>query len=267
MQISLINGQAGSLSLEHRAVGYGDGLFETILFQNQTFMFLPEHLQRLQAGAQILSLPWGTSDTERLIQKLTLLLSGESEPHVVKVMLLRQFPGRGYAYDAEKQTADVVIQIMPYAPPEWCKSGVHTHLAQTPATENKVLAGLKHLNRLDSVLARAEFNRSEYQEVLLADSAGSLVEGSMSNVVLYINGKWVTPRIDRAGVNGIVRQTLIQQHGIHEAEIALIHLQDVESAFICGSLIGIVPVLSYNRRPLIKHSDAELLKQKLGFLW
>lgn len=267
MQISLLNGQPDSLELSHRALGYGDGLFETILFYQQSPMFLDAHLLRLCNGAKRLKLRWDHSDRADLEQQIGALMDGVTEPHVIKIMLLRNFPGRGYGFEPDQQSTDVILQIQPYNPPPWTGAGVHTHLAQTPVTENTALAGLKHMNRLDSVLARAEFPRNEIQEVFLAGSDGMLAEGSMSNVVVLTESGWRTPVIDKGGVRGVIRQHLLDRGLIQEASVSIESIDTIQSAFITGSLIGIVPVLTYNQRPLSAHQDIELFKQELGFPW
>lgn len=267
MQITLLNNSEGTLPLDHRALAYGDGLFETLLIHGSKPMYLELHLKRLFRGAQRLSLPWDAQQQAQL-QSQTLALAAQTQaPHVMKWQLLRSAPGRGYSFDRSTQSVDLIIQLQPYAPPSWVRQGVHTRLAATPTSVNPVLAGLKHLNRLDSVLARAEYERSEVQEVIMADPAGRLIEGSMSNLLVRQGGEWYTPTLDNAGVDGVVRQQLIHLGHVTERSLTASDLPSAEGAAICGSLIGIVPILTFNQHNLAESAQVWSLKQELGFPW
>jgi 4-amino-4-deoxychorismate lyase len=117
----------------------------------------------------------------------------------------------------------------------------------TRATENTALAGLKHLNRLDSVLAQLEWSDPAIAEGLLCDSQGSVVGGTMSNLFAVRDRTMLTPRIDRCGVSGIMRSVVIdaaRNEGLEVVEQAL-SLADVAAAdelFLTNSIIGVWPV-------------------------
>jgi 4-amino-4-deoxychorismate lyase len=251
MEISLLNGQPTTLSLNHRGLAFGDGLFETCLVSEGKIHCLSAHMDRLRKGCEVLHLSIDEAFISSLLSLLRKLTQSISKPHVLKIMLLRRYDGRGYDFDPDKQQTDTIVAIRPYQKPGWCQ-GARVITAKTPVTENTVLAGLKHLNRLDSVLARQEARRAQVDEAILSTSCGQMIESSMGNLFVKIKGSWLTPSIDRAGVRGIVRQQLLTEFPdqISIQSVDLADLSQVESAFLTNSLIGLVPIISLNHRDL-----------------
>ncbi|MBU2863303.1 aminodeoxychorismate lyase [Reinekea forsetii] len=251
MEILLVNGQNALIEANHRALAYGDGLFETCLVSHRTIHFLAAHLQRLMDGANKLLLPFDDAQKLSLKQDVVHLTSHINEPHVLKIMLLRKAPGRGYDFNPKVQDLDVVIQLNPYQKPDWCQ-GAKVVESSIPVSENAYLAGIKHLNRLDSVLARQEARGEGAHDALMLTSKRRVIESSMANVFLKVQGQWFTPILDTAGVNGIIRQHLLSAFSsqILEQHIDQATLAQVESAFLTNSLMGIIPIIELNQRKL-----------------
>jgi 4-amino-4-deoxychorismate lyase len=126
--------------------------------------------------------------------------------------------------------------------------GVAVRLCNTRLAINPVLAGIKHLSRLENVLARNEWHDSTIVEGLMMDTAGHLVEGTMSNIFVLSGGRLITPALTRCGVEGIIRQIIIEQLAPALSIPLVIRDMDIsdvikaDSVFICNSLIGICPV-------------------------
>ena len=124
-------------------------------------------------------------------------------------------------------------------------------MCQTRLAYQPLLAGFKHLNRLEQVLARSELNQDS-QEGLVLDYNQAVIEGTISNIfVLQANGRWATPDLSACGIAGIMRRYLLQyfvEQAI-ECEIKTLQLSDIQQAqalFFCNSLIGIWPVQRFN---------------------
>jgi 4-amino-4-deoxychorismate lyase len=131
---------------------------------------------------------------------------------------------------------------------------VELRVCATRLAEQPQLAGLKHLNRLEQVLARREWSGSVPQEGLMLDTAGRVMGGTMSNVFARIAGQLVTPSVDRCGVAGVVRATVLtlaESLGMDclQRELALEELLEAEEIFLTNALIGIWPVAR-----LVNHS-------------
>ena len=265
MDIQLINGLPGHLPLDNRGLAYGDGVFETILLKNGRLQFLDQHLNRLLAGVLRLDLAWTATQQSELINDLKKHTDSVQDVHVVKIMLTRKAVGRGYAFNHSEQSVDCIILIKPYTRPAWVMEGAIVQVATIFASENKSLAGLKHLNRLDSVLARASIPDANVNEVLMQTSKGLLVEGSMSNVFLLNGENWETPNIKDAGVAGIIRAELLTEFSdIKVCDISLSSIEGIKAGFITNSLIGIAPIVSLNGKTLNHHPDIFRFSDRLS---
>lgn len=264
MHIELLNGKTTTLPLNHRALSFGDGVFETCYVSQGKIEFFEEHLERLQSGAKNLNLKFQTAEKEALFNQLEKQVANADTPHVLKIMLLRNSFGRGYDFDPAEQELDTVVQIMPYQLPEWIGSGASVLASDDLIFEHGSLKGIKHLNRLDSVMARQSARSSGKHEALMRDQNGRYIEGSMSNLFVHLSGKWITPKLTGSGVNGIIRGVILKRYpSIEEHDIGLTDLQSCESAFICNSLIGVVEVTDINDRMLKKDQFTQSLMKEL----
>lgn len=257
------------LPVTHRALAYGDGVFETMRAINGGIIALDLHLKRLFKGATALALHFPKERCLLLEQELKQLAGNCDTEHVIKLLLLRNAVGRGYDYDPLQQTVDTVILIQPFTV-SLSNRPINLGFAGNAVSENTSLAGLKHLNRLDSVLAKQSARSQQLDDCLLCTHDGYIIEATSSNAFFYIDGRWVTPAIDRAGVNGVSRERLltafpdeIRVRPIKKTEVTSVH-----SAFVCNSLTGCIPVGRLDGQPLHDMSDTnrfhEFLRGQLG---
>ena len=236
--------------LHDRASHYGDGLFETIAVRQGKPCLWPYHLNRLQQGCVRLGLP----PVEE--QELTAEVQQHSisHPHaVLKLILSAGNIQRGY------QRPAIVIpnrylqsQPWPDHPLYQTDRAVQLQLCQTRLGSQPLLAGIKHLNRLEQVLARNEI-RPPADEGVMLDQQGRVVEGVMSNLLLQHDGYYMTPRIHDCGVAGVVRQLVLdraEQQGqtILVGTVSLDQLQQAEAVYIMNSLLGVRRVSRFEER-------------------
>jgi len=211
MTASWIDGVAGdTVPVDDRGLLYGDGLFETVLCMNGTPRFLGLHLQRLQAGCQALDLPM--PDLEQVSHEIRRAAAGERACLVRFTLTRGSSPTRGYAPPVPCQPRRIVARypLQESALPE---RGIRAGFSTVIAGVSPALAGLKHLNRLENVLARARLAGSGCEEAILSTAAGELVGGTMSNLFLVLDGRLVTPPIVTAGVRGVMRQVVLREAG------------------------------------------------------
>ncbi|MCW8830015.1 MAG: aminodeoxychorismate lyase [Gammaproteobacteria bacterium] len=246
---TLINGvSCRHLPVIDRGLHYGDGLFETIACVDDGLQFWDEHIARMLHGAECLGIDpaainYFNDDVTTMLQQ-----HGISNG-VIKLMLTRGQGERGYRSPlTQKTTRVVIITDLPEYPGSYITEGICACFCQYPISKNPRLAGIKHLNRLDNVLARSEW-QDEYQEGLMLDDTGNIVEGTMSNVFAVSNGKLFTPSLNYSGVDGIIRKQVLsiaQAQGIKTniTDINKEELIRMDEIFICNSLIGIWPVSS-----------------------
>jgi 4-amino-4-deoxychorismate lyase len=249
-----VNGEeTAALAALDRGLHYGDGLFETIACVGGVPRLIGLHLKRLAGGCGRLQLTADLAALEREVHEL----ARPTARSVLKVIVTRgPALARGYGTSgAEKPTRITLCYAWPAEDPALAREGVRVRVAQLRLGENPALAGLKHLNRLEQVLARAEWREAEIAEALMFSSGGALISGTMSNVFLVHGGALRTPRLDRCGVAGVMREAVLQAAsaaGIG-AEERVFNAQDLASAeeiFLTNALIGIRPVRELAGRTL-----------------
>lgn len=248
---SWLDGQpAEHIPLSSRGLAYGDGLFETIGVKHGRPRFLARHLERLAEGARRLHI---AADIE-LIREELLAFAQVLEYGVCKLLLVRGEGARGYAADATVPPRRILQgSTMPAYPAEHAELGVHIFPCVTRLAEQPLLAGLKHLNRLEQVLARAEWQDRQHAEGLLLDQSGRVIEGVFSNVFIVTEGLLRTADLSRCGVVGVMRAELLEQArqlGLQVSieDLLLDDVQNADEMFFCNSLYGVWPVRSFGTR-------------------
>lgn len=250
----LVNGQSQSqVSVQDRGLAYGDGLFETIAINRDKVQFWPQHWQRLATGLDRLGFSCDIAQLKDAIETDIKALVGHNHlpQSVLKITITRGSGGRGYLPPTDMQ-ATRIVQLSPWPAgrEHLAVSGVHVRLCQQPWGANKTLAGLKHLNRLDQVLARQEWHDDSFHEGIMLNQQGCVQSGVMSNVFIEQDGQLYTPDNHSAGINGIMAgqvQHLAQQLGIAVTSrpISLAMLEKADALFLTNSLNGIWPVVKF----------------------
>jgi 4-amino-4-deoxychorismate lyase len=239
----LINGQAGqAIDARDRGLHYGDGLFETIAVVSGRPQLWTLHLERLSLGCRRLRL----SLPEEMLSEEAHGLCADQAWGVLKIILTRGPGERGYRFSPGRCTRLVGFQPAAPYPIRHYREGIVVRLCTTRIGLSPALAGLKHLNRLEQVMARAEWD-DEYAEGLMQDANGNVIEGTMSNVFALIDGRLWTPSLSQSGVAGVMRRFILERSAdlgveTHEAPLSLEMLRHAQEVFVCNSLIGVWPV-------------------------
>lgn len=241
----LLNGQAVVAGMLP-SMQFGDGLFETIaIIQGQPCLW-PQHMARLQLGCARLAYPH--LDVDKLLQEALQLAIGQTKA-VVKIIVAPASAGRGYQR-ANPIKLDQWVQLHPWPDlPLYSKDVLaNIQLCQTCLGKQPLLAGIKHLNRLEQILARAELAENIHEGVML-DQDGFVVEGTMSNLLLGFGGHYVTPSIQDCGVAGVVRALVLEQakQTISVRQVKPDELVQADQLFIMNALLGIRPVARFGQ--------------------
>jgi 4-amino-4-deoxychorismate lyase len=246
---SWIDGQPGTaVNLQNRGLAYGDGLFETIAVRGGRPSLLSRHLDRLARGCQRLAIQADLA----LVEDELLRFAQQLGEGVAKLVLTRGDSQRGYAPVSGVQARRLLQgSPLPTYPAENAEVGVRLFPCQTRLAQQPLLAGLKHLNRLEQVLARAEWQDSAYAEGLMRDTQGHLIEGVYSNLFLVRDGALLTADLSRCGVAGVMREALLAQApslgvAVQVRDLSFDDLQQSEEVFVCNSVYGIWPVREFN---------------------
>lgn len=228
---------AGAWPLDDRGAAYGDGLFETLLVRDGRPLLWDEHLARLARGCHVLGIPMPAEHD----LAAPLAEAGEGLA-VLKLTLTRGSGGRGYWPPASPEPR-LRWQLAAFAPQasRW-EEGVRVRHCRLRLGIQPLLAGLKHLNRLENVLARAEWSDDAIAEGLLCDSEGRLVEATAMNLFWQRNGRLETPRLERCGVAGTLREALMERLAIVEVDVGPEVLMEAEAAWLANSVQGAWPL-------------------------
>ena len=189
---------------------------------------------------------------------------------IVKIVVTRGPAERGYRQPQHAQPSRIVVAYpCPGYPDEYQRRGVVVRLCETRLGTNPALAGIKHLNRLEQVLARSEWDDDSIAEGLMRDLRGDLVEGTMSNLFLVRNGRLVTPALDGCGIAGVMRaRTLAVADGLgipwDVGRVSLPEAFAAEALFLTNSLIGIWPVKRFEQQDYPVSPLVQRLQQQLS---
>ena len=238
----LLNGKpADCLPIADRGLQYGDGVWETVLIKQGKAIFLEEHLQRLQWGLRQLKI---SLDIKQLSNDINQILEQANE-NILKIIITRGAGGRGYNPAGLQQSSRILsLHPVPKFPESYQSDGIKLTLCETRLSHNPYLAGFKHLNRLEQVLARAEF-AEPFQEGLVRDYQGNIIEGTMSNLFIINDNQLTTPLLNNCGIAGIMRGYIIKQlqrlsYGIeYKDNISLADVKRADAMFMTNSVIGI----------------------------
>ncbi len=228
-----------AIPFDDRGFAYGDGLFETVLVRDGVPLLWDEHLARLSLGCMRL----GFSCPERATLDALPAQAGNGLS-VLKLVVTRGSGGRGYLPPDDVQPR-LRWKVVPFSPREgrWAQ-GVRVRLCQLRLGIQPQLAGLKHLNRLENVLARQEWTDPDIAEGVLCDSRGQLIEATCMNLFWLREARWETPRLDGCGVAGTLRAALLAEQPIGEVSSTVEQLTEVDALCLGNSVQGVWPVTS-----------------------
>jgi 4-amino-4-deoxychorismate lyase len=264
---SWVNGSTGShISLNDRGFLYGDGFFTSIALKNEKILLWSYHLKRIEESCRRFHL---TINFEKLEQDIHAFLkesfsneSGLLNHGILKIIITRKDTGRGYSFLAQNKTknkaqekikknANIIFQLFEYTDYQQLinkrEQGLRLHICNTRLSRNSLLAGLKHLNRLEQVFAASEFDRELFDEGLMLDNDDNVIEGTMSNIFILLKSEVLTPSLEFSGVEGIMKSYLLNEldstpYKVKETTIKLEQVMQAEAIFMSNAILGCCPV-------------------------
>ncbi|MGM0630638.1 MAG: aminodeoxychorismate lyase [Pseudomonadota bacterium] len=253
----LLNNTPYHYSELDRGLQFGDGHFTTMRIANGAPLFIERHLERLSNANSRLFINHTNFDS--LCERIKNACSGV-EQGVCKVIVTRGNGGRGYRF-TEGCIANEYIQVSD-APP--AIGPVHMGVATLKLAQQPELAGLKTLNRLEQVLLTRECSASGYDDLLVCDSSGHIVEAIQGNVFWFKEGQWFTPDLSSAGINGIIRQLIIDEKLLTPLNIGcypVSELTGAEKIIVTNSVRGAVAVTHFNDKVVTNDELPSVLEQ------
>ena len=238
--------------MSDRGLAYGHGLSESICYFGGDFPLKNRHLARIQNDARRLGIKINLSRLSSAVSAFKQILHKQSiADGVVKIIVTAGSGGRGYE-SSGACTPRIIFRhsVSPTNFQHYRNAGISLWRCGQRMSTNTQLAGIKHLNRLEQVLAASERHSSDCDDGLMMNDDGLVIETTRANIFLRgASGRWITPDLNACGVSGVMRSLLIEEifplMGIC-LEIGVIgerDLDEYDELFICNSVRGIVPVV------------------------
>lgn len=247
-----------------RGQAYGDGLFETMRAHRGALPWWDAHWARLARGGERLGL---ALPDESLVRARASELFADGGDGVLKLLVIRGGGARGYAPQADAVPQwQLARHPLPVRPP----AGLRLHWCEIRLAVQPLLAGIKHCNRLEQVLARAECVAAGADEGLMRDTDGNVVSATSANLFVFRDGAWLTPPLQRCGVAGTCRAALLAPLGAREASMDVAAVESADAVFLCNAVRGILPVArvgahSWPSHPAIAAAQRALAGLHPGF--
>ena len=239
----IINGLLGdSLNANDRGLMYGDGVFRTLRISQGKPLLWPQHYNKLQHDCAALA--FECPAIKALEDELMQLIQPDTNG-IAKIIITRGPSSRGYMPTVNPQVSRILsLSPLPEYPATYAKQGIKVHVCNLRLAHQPRLAGIKHLNRLENVLAAAECSAPDIAEGILLDMENHVIEGTRSNLFWVQNGKLYTSDLSQCGVAGLQRDRVIeyaQQQGWACAigNFKLSELFAADEIFVVNSLIGL----------------------------
>ena len=248
----LVNGKhCNLLSIRDRGLLYGDGVFRTLRAVKGRALHWSLHYRKLHDDCTSLGI---TCPEEAVLASELGELLVQHPDGVIKLIVTRGEGARGYAPPVRARPVHIWdVSTLPDYPDEWYSDGIKLHVCQLRLSYQPQLAGIKHLNRLENVLAAAEWSGADIAEGLLLDGAGHVIEGTRSNLFMVRDGALQTPDLSLCGVAGVQRERVLKwaiKHNIpcRVAQFGLEELLTADEVFLVNSVMGLWPVCEVQGR-------------------
>ena len=224
-----------------RARHYGDGIFTTMAVCSGKVKLWPLHRERIIHDCQRLAIPVDIKHIEGMV---TEGLSNHSDG-IFKLHISAGIGGRGYQRSAGMTPfVSLSHHIIPDVYHDWRRNGITVDVSPVKLGRQPLLAGIKHLNRLEQVLIK---QRLTYDDAIVLDAQDNVIEGSASNLFWFADGQWHTPAVSHCGVAGVYRESVLNhlaqaEQPVRIAEYPLSSLLRADEAFLCNAIMEIVPI-------------------------
>ena len=249
-----VNGKITKIiDIQDRAVQYGDGVFETIVVKDRKIEFWKYHFQRLSKGCTSLKIK---SPAENLLIKEInkLIKKTKARKFILKIIVSRGKGGRGYNPPKKSNPTRILgIYNWPEYPKKNYTKGIKVNVCKTRISLQPSLSTIKHLNRLEQILARSEWQSNDISESIMLDTENNVVECTMSNIFGVKNKTFYTPNLSLAGVEGVMRCVILKilnnkKQKYFIKKIPLKEFLKFDEIFVCNSVFGIWPVIKIGKK-------------------
>lgn len=266
---ALVDGSpAEHIPLRDRGFLFGDGLFETVRFHGLSIPLWAYHRRRLEKGLQQLGIE---CDIALIEADMNALLSGVPDSGVLRITITRGDGQGGYA--SGNASPRRVLEVRDLS--AGIDGSVTVRMCDWRLPVQPALAGIKHLNRLDQVMARREWDDDAVFDGLICDASGAVIESTCCNLFIRQGQQWATPDLSRCGVAGVMRAWLMAEglpalgYAVDVCDITLTRLLHADEVFLCNAVRGVLPVTAL-AKPQVEWAAGTITQQlqsAVGALW
>ena len=255
-----------TLPLPDRGSDFGDGVFETILVHQGALLFADVHLERLSLGLQVLAIPDCIAAARQQLDIVAVAIHWRWA--VLRLSVSRGSGQRGYT-PSDNAVPRILISVSPLDRDcEKMMTAATLCFANIRLATQPFLAGIKHLNRLEQVLAAAQAKAEGVDEAIVLDQNGHIISVIAGNLFLVRQGKLLTPKLDNCGVLGTRRRLVIERWApaigltVRETTLTLLDLQEAEEVFYSNSLQTVRPIARIGQQSWNSHGVCEAIFQR-----
>lgn len=243
----IVNGQQQqNIEITDRAFQYGDGCFTTMAFRNNCLEFFDAHISRLKLACKTLYIDF---DKWSILENCIVDSLKATSNCVVKVIITRGTGGRGYCPEGAVNPSFIITHhTIPAHYTSWQAKGVKLTISPIRLASQPLLAGIKHLNRLEQVLVKQALVQTGYDDAVVCDTRQKIIETSTGNLFWYKDNVWFTADHTESGVEGVMRNQILavmKEQGLEYRVVKqdISALFDAQQIFVCNSLMLLVPVV------------------------
>ena len=226
------------------------GVFETMRFENGKILALDAHLKRLSKGLKFQNIqsPYSIKKLKDLI--LSFPQANSCRPARIRLIVWK-----------EKSQIRVVIVSEPASA---LPKSYRAIVSKIIRPKNQ-FSHLKSLDYSDSRRSFLEAKRQGYDEAILLNREGKVVEGSRTNIFFVKKGTLYTPSLKCGCLNGITRQMILRIARQNKIACQMVEanpqsLRNADEAFLTNSVQGVVPLVAVGKCRINKAKIGSLTK-------
>lgn len=230
------------ISVNDLSVIRGFGVFDFLRTYNGVPFHLDDHLKRLERSARLigLKLPHPKQKIKEIVQE-TLARNHHPESNI-RIVVTGGLSSDGIT-PGESPKLLVMVTGIKQMPEDWYTKGAKA----TTSHVDRFMPGAKSINYIPAILCQAEARNQQAIEALYVDKNGNMLEGTTSNLLVFIGNTLITPPCDRV-LPGITRQVVLtlakQEFSVVERQLHKDEIRLLDEAFLTSSIREVVPIVA-----------------------
>ncbi len=221
---------------------YGDLLFESIKVIRDEPQYLEKHFKRLMSGAKVLSFETEDfnfdlfkNDINRAIKKFRE--SADNNQEFLRLRFVMYRDSKGF-YLPDSGKIKYFSEITSFNPP-LNHSNIQVGIYRVQPKAPGPLSNIKPGNSLLYVMASIWAKEKKFDDALLINTEGKIIEATSSNIFWFKNGQWYTPPLRDGCMQGIMREVFMEQNNVLEKSCLKIDLDEAEKKILSNAIQGL----------------------------